>query len=269
MHATPVETAAGQLAAAYDLAGRRALVTGGTRGMGEAVAAALTVRRARVLVAARTDPGGGPVPVIAADLAQPGGPESVARKAAEVLGGLDILVHCAGASFPRPGGVLALTDEDWMRSLDTNLLSAVRLDRAVLPGMVSQGAGTVVHVSSLQWKRPHESSPAYGPAKAALRSYSKGLATEFGPRGIRVNTVTPGYIATSQAEARIAQLMTGSGTSRPQAEAALLEAIGGVPLGRPGTAAEVGQLVAFLVSDAASYLTGAEFVIDGGNNRML
>jgi NAD(P)-dependent dehydrogenase (short-subunit alcohol dehydrogenase family) len=270
VNTTPMSSTADQLTAdPDDLAGHRALITGGTRGMGEAVAAALTARRARVVVAARTDPGDGPVPVIEADLAQPDGPELVARRAVAILGGLDILVHCAGASFPRPGGALALTDEDWMRSLNTNLLSAVRLDRALLPGMVSQGAGSVVHVSSLQWKRPHESSPAYGPAKAALRSYSKGLATEFGPRGIRVNTVTPGYIATPQAEARITQLMKDSGTTRPAAEAALLDAIGGVPLGRPGSAAEVGQLVAFLVSDAASYLTGAEFVIDGGNNRVL
>ena len=193
----------------------------------------------------------------------------VASEAAGILGGLDILVHCAGASFPKPGGALALTDDDWMQALSTNLLSAVRLDRAVLPGMVEHDSGAIVHVCSLQWKRPHESSPAYGPAKAGLRSYSKGLATEFGPAGIRVNTVTPGYIATPQAEARIAQIMTETGTSRMEAEAVLLAAIGGVPLGRPGTAAEVAQLVAFLVSDAAAYLTGAEFVIDGGNNRVL
>jgi NAD(P)-dependent dehydrogenase (short-subunit alcohol dehydrogenase family) len=270
MHETSASTAADQMPASPDdLAGRRALVTGGTRGMGEAVADALAARHARVVVAARTDPGDWPVPVIEADLAQPGGPELAARQAAAMLGGLDIVVHCAGASFPRSGGALALADEDWMRSLNTNLMSAVRLDRAVLPGMVRQGAGSVVHVSSLQWKRPHESSPAYGPAKAALRSYSKGLATEFGPHGIRVNTVTPGYIATPQAEARIMQLMNDSGTTRMAAEAALLDAIGGVPLGRPGSAAEVAQLVAFLVSDAASYLTGAEFVIDGGNNRVL
>src|ERR1700760_4087459 len=108
-----------------------------------------------------------------------------------ILGGLDVVVHCVGASFAKPGGALALTDDDWMQALSTNLLSAVRLDRAILPGMVRQRSGAIVHISSLQWKRPHESSPAYGPAKAALRSYSKVLASEFGPLGVRVNTVTP------------------------------------------------------------------------------
>ena len=251
------------------LEGKRALVTGGTRGMGEAVAALLAAHKVRVVVVARNGVSSSPARPIQADLASPGGADLVASQAAGILGGLDILVHCAGASFPRPGGALALTDEDWMQALTTNLLSAVRLDWATLPAMVKQGSGAIVHVCSLQWKRPHESSPAYGPAKAALRSYSKGLATEFGPAGIRVNTVTPGYIATPQAEARITQIMTETGTSRAEAEAALLAAIGGVPLGRPGTAAEVAQLVAFLVSDAAAYLTGAEFVIDGGNNRVL
>jgi len=169
-----------------------------------------------------------------------------------MLGGLDIVVHCVGASFSRPGGALGLTDEDWMRTLSTNLLSAVRLDRAVLPGKIGQGSGAIVHISSLQWKRLHESSPAYSPAKAALRSYSKGLATEFGPAGIRVNTVTPGYIATSLAEDRITRIMADTGLAVREAEAALLDAIGGVPLRRPGTAAEVARLVAFLVSDAAA-----------------
>jgi NAD(P)-dependent dehydrogenase (short-subunit alcohol dehydrogenase family) len=251
------------------LEGKRALVTGGTRGMGEAVAALLGAHKARVAVVARNEVTTASAQLIRADLSTPGGADLVASQAAELLGGLDILVHCAGASFPKPGGALALTDEDWMQALATNLLSAVRLDRAILPGMVEQGSGAIVHVCSLQWKRPHDSSPAYGPAKAALRSYSKGLATEFGPAGIRVNTVTPGYIATPQAEARIAQIMTETGTGRAEAETALLAAIGGVPLGRPGTAAEVARLVAFLVSDSASYLTGAEFVIDGGNNRVL
>jgi NAD(P)-dependent dehydrogenase (short-subunit alcohol dehydrogenase family) len=237
--------------------------------MGAAVVALLAEHKAHVVAAGRHGAADSPVPVIQADLASPEGADLIAGRAAEILGGLDIVVHCVGASFSKPGGALALTDEDWMQALSTNLLSAVRLDRAVLPGMTAQGAGAIVHISSLQWKRPHESSPAYGPAKAALRSYSKGLATEFGPAGIRVNTVTPGYIATPLAENRIASIMADTGTSRPEAEAALLAAIGGVPLGRPGTAAEVAAVVAFLVSDAAAYVTGAEFVIDGGNNRVL
>ena len=95
------------------------------------------------------------------------------------------------------------------------------------------------------------------------------LADEFGPMGIRVNTVTPGYIATSAAEARIRQTMDHAGISRDEAEAALLATIGGVPLGRPGNATEVAQLVAFLVSDAAAYISGSEYVIDGGNNRVI
>ena len=95
------------------------------------------------------------------------------------------------------------------------------------------------------------------------------LASEFGPMGIRVNTVTPGYIATPLAAARVTQIMEQAGISRAEAEAALLATIGGVPLGRPGTAAEVAQLVAFLASDAAAYITGSEFVIDGGNSRVL
>ena len=251
------------------LEGKRALVTGGTRGMGEAVAGLLADSGARVVVAGRHGPDGFPVPVIEADLSSPEGATLVASRAVEIFGGLDIIVHCVGTSSTRPDGALALTDDDWAQALSTNLLSAVRVDRALLPGMVKQGSGAIVHVASLQWKRPHESSPAYGPAKAALRSYSKGLATEFGPAGIRVNTVTPGYIATPLAEARITEMMAQDGSTRQQAEAALLAIIGGVPLGRPGTTAEVAQLVAFLVSDSAAYLTGGEFVIDGGNNRVL
>lgn len=251
------------------LNGKRVLVTGGTRGMGAAIAELLSVHQARVVVTARHQDDKSPARLILADLTSPEGADFVAGQAIEILGGLDVVVHCVGASFARPGGTLALTDDDWLQALNTNLLSAVRLDRAILPGMVEQGSGVIVHVASLQWKRPHESSPAYGPAKAALRSYSKGLASEFGPAGVRVNTVTPGYIATSLAAGRIAQIMDQAGISHAEAEAELLAIIGGVPLGRPGTAAEVAELVAFLVSDAASYITGSEFVIDGGNNRVL
>jgi NAD(P)-dependent dehydrogenase (short-subunit alcohol dehydrogenase family) len=251
------------------LDGKRALITGGTRGMGAAIADLFQAQGAQVVVTARHQDSTSPVRLIQADLASPEGACFVADQAAEILGGLDVVVHCVGASFTKPGGALALSDDDWMQALSTNLLSAVRLDRAVLPGMIDQRSGAIVHVSSVQWKRPHPSSPAYGPAKAALRSYSKVLATEFGPMGIRVNTITPGYIATSGAAARIARMMEEDGTSRAEAEAALLATIGGVPLGRPGTAAEVAQLAAFLVSDAATYITGADYVIDGGNTQVI
>jgi NAD(P)-dependent dehydrogenase (short-subunit alcohol dehydrogenase family) len=237
--------------------------------MGAAIAELLVAQNAHVIVTARHHDGKSPAKLVLADLTSPEGVDFVAEQAIEILGGLDVVVHCVGASFAKPGGALALTDDDWMQALSTNLLSAVRLDRAVLPGMVEQHTGAIVHISSLQWKRPHESSPAYGPAKAALRSYSKVLASEFGPMGIRVNTVTPGYIATPLAAARIAQIMDQAGISGAEAEVSLLATIGGVPLGRPGTAAEVAQLVAFLVSDAAAYITGSEFVVDGGNNRVL
>lgn len=251
------------------LDGRRALVTGGTRGMGAATAQLLAELGARVLVAARSIPDGFGLPAVAADASEMTGAAAIGRAVAGQLGGVDAIVHFVGSSFAKPGGLLALTDADWDQSLATNLLSAVRIDRVLLPGMILQGAGSIVHVSSLQWKRPHPSSPAYGPAKAALVSYSKGLATELGPQGIRANTITPGYIATSGADRRIAQIEADQGLDRQQAEAELLATIGGVPLGRPGAPSEVARLAAFLVSDDSSYITGAEIVIDGGNHRSL
>jgi NAD(P)-dependent dehydrogenase (short-subunit alcohol dehydrogenase family) len=252
----------------WSLDGRRALVTGGTRGIGAAVAACFVERGARVLVTARAAPEQGlpdGVAFVGADVASGDAVSTVVEAVDRVLGGIDILVHGVGASFMRSGGSLGMSDSDWQLVLETNLLSAVRLDRALLPGMVARGRGAIVHVSSLQWKRPHPSSPAYGPAKAALTSYSKMLANEFAPAGIRINTVTPGFIATSGAERRIAQMMAESGASRAGAEAKLVELIGGVPLGRAGTAAEVAEVVAFVVSDAGSYLSGAELTVDGGN----
>jgi NAD(P)-dependent dehydrogenase (short-subunit alcohol dehydrogenase family) len=237
--------------------------------MGSATAQLLTELGALVLVTARSISEDFGLSAVAADASTTAGAPAISQAVAEQLGGVDAIVHFVGASFAKPGGILALSDGDWDEILATNLLSAVRIDRALLTGMVAQGSGSIVHVSSLQWKRPHPSSPAYGPAKAALVSYSKVLATEFGSHGIRVNTITPGFISSSGAEKRIAQIQADHGIERQEAESELLLTIGGVPLGRPGMPSEVARLAAFLVSDAASYITGTEIVIDGGNHRSL
>jgi NAD(P)-dependent dehydrogenase (short-subunit alcohol dehydrogenase family) len=237
--------------------------------MGAAAAGLLAQQGAKVLVSARSQPDATGQLSVVADAATPDGAQVIADAAMRELGGVDVIVHCVGASFAKPGGTLALSDADWDGALATNLLSAVRIDRQLLPGMVAQGSGSIVHVSSAQWKRPSPLSPAYGPAKAALVSYSKILATEFGPHGIRVNVVTPGFIATSLAEQRIEQIRQDIGGTREQAVSELIAVIGGVPLGRPGDPAEVARLIAFLASDAASYITGTEIVIDGGNLQTL
>jgi NAD(P)-dependent dehydrogenase (short-subunit alcohol dehydrogenase family) len=251
------------------LQGKRTLVSGGTRGMGAAAAELLAHLGAQVIVAARRLPDDAGQGSVVADAATPEGARAIADAVTRELGGIDVIVHCVGASFAKPGGALALSDADWDAALATNLLSAVRIDRELLPRMIRQGSGSIVHVSSAQWKRPSPLSPAYGPAKAALVSYSKMLATEFGPHGIRVNVVTPGFIATSLAEQRIEQIRQSAGGTREQAVAELITAIGGVPLGRPGDPGEVARLIAFLASDAASYITGTEIVIDGGNLQTL
>ena len=251
------------------LQGKRTLISGGTRGMGAAAADLLARLGARVIVTARTPPDRATHRFVAADAATPRSARAIAEAVTRELGGVDVIVHCVGASFDKPGGVLALSDADWDASLSTNLLSAVRIDRELLPLMIEQGSGSIVHVSSAQWKRPTPASPTYGPAKAALVSYSKVLATEFAPDGIRANVVTPGFIATSLAEERIERIRQSIDGTREQAVAQLITAIGGVPLGRPGEPAEVAELIAFLASDASSYITGTEIVIDGGNRQTL
>jgi NAD(P)-dependent dehydrogenase (short-subunit alcohol dehydrogenase family) len=149
--------------------------------------------------------------------------------------------------------------------LDVNLLAAVRLDRAFVPGMIERQAGVVLHISSIQHRLPlHDSTLAYAAAKAALRTYSKGLANEVGPKGIRVNTVSPGFIETSGAHGMILQLAHSNGSSEDEARQQIMNMIGGIPMGRPGRPEEVAELVSFLASDRAASIHGADYVIDGG-----
>jgi NAD(P)-dependent dehydrogenase (short-subunit alcohol dehydrogenase family) len=183
----------------------------------------------------------------------------------ERFGGLDILIHNVGGSAAPGGGALALSDDDWQQAFETNLFSAVRLDRAFLPSMLRQGSGVIIHVSSIQRTLPlHESTLAYAAAKAALTNYSKGLSKEVAPKGIRVNTVAPGYTETRAAEGMVNEIAQRTGISQDAARQQIMDSLGGIPLGRPNRPEEVAELIAFLASDRASSITGSEYVIDGG-----
>ncbi|MCM3882193.1 SDR family oxidoreductase [Frankia sp. R82] len=200
-----------------------------------------------------------------ADLSTVEGAAAVVDQVRDRFGPLDIVVHTLGGSHAPPGGFAALTDRHWDHALQLNLLAAVRLDRALLPAMIDTGGGAVVHVASIQRRMPlHEATLGYAAAKAALTTYSKGLANEVGPHGIRVNVVSPGFIRTAGADGLIDRIVASRAVSREQALAQIMDSLGGIPLGRPAHPTEVAELVAFLVCDRAAAVTGAEYTIDGG-----
>ncbi|HEX2285383.1 MAG TPA: SDR family oxidoreductase [Mycobacterium sp.] len=250
-----------------EFSGRSALITGGTRGIGKGIADRLRAGGARVVVAARSVPNGASDGVISADVSTADGVAALGAEALERLGSIDILVHNVGGSGQRDGGAAALTDEDWQEALNANLLAAVRLDRAIIPRMVMRGSGAVVHVTSIQRRAPLPTTIPYAAAKAALTNYSKALSNELAPKGIRVNAVCPGYIETESAYRMAEEVGQLNNISVDEARRQIMESIGGIPLGKPGRPADVGELVAFLVSDRAAFITGAEYVIDGGSVR--
>jgi NAD(P)-dependent dehydrogenase (short-subunit alcohol dehydrogenase family) len=249
-----------------DLTGKRALVTGGTRGIGKGITDRLRAAGATVVVAARSAPAPSPQ-VITADIATVEGSATIAERTLAILGGVDIVVHNVGGAQVSPGGVTNLTDDDWDQAFQINLFGAVRLDRALVPTMITGQSGVIIHITSVQRRLPMPGTAPYAAAKAALANYSKALSDELAPNGIRVNSVCPGFIETEAAAAFVSEHAEALQISMDAARAEVIKSIGGIPLGRAGDPTDVGDLVAFLASDHARYLTGAEFLIDGGSTR--
>lgn len=250
-----------------ELTGFRVLVTGGTRGIGEAIVRRLAGAGASVATTGRSAVSGEQQSTlfVQADVSTANGVRDVATRVLEEWGGVDVLVNCVGGSDAPSGGFRVLADEQWEKALSLNLMSAVRLDRALIPGMIERGRGVVLHVSSIQHRLPlPDSTLAYAAAKAAMRTYSKGLAREVGSKGVRINTVSPGFVETSAAHNMILRLAESQGTDEAAARQAIIDMLGGIPIGRPARPEDVAELVAFLVSDRAASIHGADYVIDGG-----
>jgi NAD(P)-dependent dehydrogenase (short-subunit alcohol dehydrogenase family) len=250
-----------------ELTDRRALVTGGTKGVGAAVVAVLRDVGVKIITTARSAPKALPegVHFVAADLSTADGCATLAAAVAEQLGGIDIIVNVVGGSSTPAGGFAVIDDDQWSKELNQNLMAAVRIDRALLPAMIEQGSGVIIHVTSIQHELPlPASTTAYAAAKAALATYSKSLSKGVMPKGIRVVRVSPGWVETEAAVALAERLGEQAGTDLEGGKQIIMKSLGGIPLGRPTKPEEVADLIAFLVSSRAGAITGTEVVIDGG-----
>ena len=256
----------------FTLEGKTALVTGGTKGIGKAIADRLARAGAKIVVTARTQPSDGDEKhhFIAADMATAEGTAAVVKEVTEKFVAVDILIDNVGGLTSPGGGFSTLTDAHWENELRFNLMSTVRLDRGMLPGMIEKKGGVIIHISSVAGKVPlWEFNMAYAVSKAALNSYSKALANEVASKGMRVLTVSPGGTATEPMIRFMEQFAGSSGASANEVFKSLSDKFGGLPMGRMAEPDEVASLVGFLVSPAAAYLTSANYVIDGGSTSVV
>jgi len=258
------------------LNGKRALVTGASMGIGKAVATALAAEGARVVIAARHADvleqaardihaaTKGSVHGVAADCSIAAEVDRMVADAAAHLGGIDILVNAIGMA--RSGDLSSLTDAAWDESLALKLMGQIRCCRAVMPHMLRQRWGRIVNISGTQWKRPLPTSMPAGVANAGLVNFSKALAEMLGPSNILVNVVSPGPINTRRIEYLIEQ--RAQSLARPVDEVRE-DFVREVTLGRFGEPHEVARVITFLVSEAASFMTGAVVDVDGGYTKCI
>jgi NAD(P)-dependent dehydrogenase (short-subunit alcohol dehydrogenase family) len=260
------------------LNGRVAVVTGASKGIGLAIVRTLLGEGARVVAASRTPlpPLDGELLHVPVDLMDPAAPAEVIARAAEVYGGLDILVNNVGG--PPPGdrlphaGFLSRDDAEWQAILEFNLLSAVRACRAALPLLLERGSGSIVNVASVVGRQPAPMNLDYGAAKAAMLNLTKGLSEEFGAAGVRVNSVSPGPTLTPwwTDAGGAADIVAGwAGTDAGSVVSTLAPAQMQLTTGRFVTPQEIADAVALLASPRSASTTGAEWVVDGGMLKAL
>jgi NAD(P)-dependent dehydrogenase (short-subunit alcohol dehydrogenase family) len=251
-----------------ELDGKVAVVTGGSKGIGLAVVRALAAEGALVFAGARSvaalDGIAGVTPV-AVDLAAPDGPEQLVRAAVDRHGRVDVLVNNVGGVQVRPEGFLTVTDEDFERSLQLNFFAALRATRAAVREMTAQGSGAIVNVASVNaFFHPDGLVIDYGAAKAALLNVAKALSQELGPAGIRINSVSPGPVATDLWLGADGVAATIGAASDVDPAAIRDGAVAAMPTGRFTTPEEVATLVVLLASPRTANATGSNYVIDGG-----
>jgi NAD(P)-dependent dehydrogenase (short-subunit alcohol dehydrogenase family) len=254
-----------------DLSGKIAVVTAASKGIGLSVAKALAGEGVRVVAGARSTealahlPG---VTAVAVDLGTREGPGRLVARAIQEHGRVDILVNNMGGVRLRLEGFLATTDEDFEWAMQMNFFSALRATRAAVAQMVKQGSGAIVNVASVNaFYQPDGATIDYGAAKAALLNLTKSLSQELGPRGIRVNAISPGPVSTDLwlGEGGVAKTVAKAmGVDAETARSRIVASMGGIPSGRFTTPEEVATLVLMLSSSRTANVTGADFVIDGG-----